>query len=86
MILLSHPSLSGMADGSGRSGSTGWGNSVRSRLYFSRILADGVEIDEDLRSLTSNKPNYAKRGFAIRVRYDNGVFVREADEADLEGC
>lgn len=34
IILVSHPSLTGISSGSGQSGSTGWGNSVRSRLYL----------------------------------------------------
>src|SRR5260221_11911203 len=33
-LCLAHPSLSGMSSGTGTSGSTGWNNSVRSRLYF----------------------------------------------------
>jgi len=37
VLLLAHPSLSGLNSGSGTSGSTGWNNSVRSRLYFERI-------------------------------------------------
>ena len=37
-VVLSHPSLTGLASGTGSAGSTGWGNSVRSRLYFSRII------------------------------------------------
>jgi RecA-family ATPase len=33
VLLLSHPSLAGIATGTGLSGSTAWNNSVRSRLY-----------------------------------------------------
>ena len=36
VLLLSHPSLTGINSGTGQSGSTGWGNSVRSRLYLHR--------------------------------------------------
>jgi hypothetical protein len=79
VIVLAHPSLSGMADGSGRSGSTGWTNSVRSRLYFSRVFtkADnggGVEqLDANARTLTLNKTNYAKNGFLINLNYSASV-------------
>jgi RecA-family ATPase len=38
-LLLSHPSLTGMNTGTGTSGTTGWNNSVRSRLYF-QIMKD----------------------------------------------
>ena len=36
IVLLSHPSQSGMASRAGTSGSTAWSNSVRSRLYLER--------------------------------------------------
>lgn len=36
VLLLAHPSLSGMASGSGSGGSTAWSNTVRSRLYLER--------------------------------------------------
>jgi RecA-family ATPase len=84
VIVLAHPSLSGMADGSGRSGSTGWGNSVRSRILFSRVLTGGVEMDRNARTLTLNKTNYAERGFEIKLSYskDDDVFVREQSSDD----
>ena len=34
VILLSHPSLTGISTGTGLSGSTAWHNSVRARMYF----------------------------------------------------
>ena len=34
VLMVSHPSLTGINSGSGTSGTTGWHNSVRSRLYF----------------------------------------------------
>ena len=59
VVLLAHPSLAGMANGSGTSGSTAWSNSVRSRLYLETIKGDdGREIDADLRVLRTKKSNY----------------------------
>jgi RecA-family ATPase len=79
IVLLAHPSLSGMASGSGTSGSTAWNNSVRSRLYLKRSLGrDGEEKDADIRTLTTMKANRAKIGDEITVRYRSGVFLREA--------
>ena len=50
VVLIAHPSLSGMASGSGTSGSTAWSNSVRARLYLERIVDESNrEIDPDLR-------------------------------------
>ena len=56
IVLLSHPSVAGMATGTGISGSTAWNNSVRSRLY---LEADGK--DQDARQLNFMKSNYGPR-------------------------
>lgn len=81
VLLLSHPSQSGMASGDGTSGNTAWNNSVRSRLYFERrIFKEGfksIEDDKDIRLLTTKKANRAASGGQIVVRYENGQFVRE---------
>ncbi len=73
IILLSHPSVSGMQSGTGSSGSTAWNNSVRSRLYLTR--PDGKDNDPDLRILTTMKANYGKTGAETRMRWHDGVFV-----------
>jgi RecA-family ATPase len=70
VILLSHPSLSGMMTGRGTSGSTAWNNSVRSRLY---LQADAN--DPNRRLLKLMKSNYAAIGEEIALRWQNGVFV-----------
>jgi RecA-family ATPase len=78
VVLLAHPSLSGMASGSGTNGSTAWSNSVRSRLYLETIKGDdGREIDADLRVLRTKKANYGPSGSEVRLRWSNGCFVRE---------
>jgi RecA-family ATPase len=76
VVVLAHPSLSGMDRGT--SGSTGWGNSVRSRLVFARIHGDdGREADEDARVLRVGKSNYGRVGLEIPMRWRNGVFVAD---------
>jgi RecA-family ATPase len=81
VLLLNHPSLSGMASGSGTSGSTGWNNSVRSRLYFDRIRdeEDNVELDADLRRLSVLKANYSQVGPLVTLRWKKGVFRVEGE-------
>jgi RecA-family ATPase len=75
VLLLSHPSVAGMATGTGQSGSTAWGNSVRSRLYLERPKADdGTEPDSNLRILTTKKANYGPADTSITLRWDAGVF------------
>lgn len=82
VILLSHPSLSGLNSGSGMSGSTAWNNSVRSRLYFERITGDQNEdIDPDARRLSTKKANYGPVGGEILVRWQEGVFQIEPGQS-----
>ncbi|MDN2579194.1 AAA family ATPase [Aquibium sp. ELW1220] len=84
VLLLAHPSLSGMSSGSGLSGSTAWNNSVRSRLYFERVKSgDGSEDDPDLRVLKSMKSNYGRTGEEIRLRWQAGVFKPATSESSF---
>lgn len=78
ILLLAHPSLTGISSGSGLSGSTAWSNSVRSRLYFERVTEDGYEPDPDQRRLSTKKSNYGKTGEETLVRWHNGAFIPEA--------
>jgi RecA-family ATPase len=76
VLMLAHPSLSGMASGSGTSGSTGWNNSVRSRLYLERVKDEaGSESDPDARQLKVMKANYSRTGNEIKLRWNQGMFV-----------
>ena len=73
VVLLAHPSLAGIASGSGLSGSTHWNNGVRSRLYFAGATGDDVDPDE--RTLTKVKANYSSTGDVLRLRWQHGGFV-----------
>lgn len=80
VLLIGHPSISGMTSGTGTSGSTAWSNSVRSRLYLDRPKAeDGTEIDPDLRVLRTMKANYSAAGVELTIRWQAGHFR-------VEGC
>ena len=61
MMLLQQPSLSGIADGTGRSGSTAWTNAGRWRLNFKHAKSDDGP-DDDRRVLETIKVNYARKG------------------------
>jgi RecA-family ATPase len=74
VILLAHPSLSGLSSGSGMSGSTAWNNSVRSRLYLSRVTINDHEPDPDKRILSTKKANYGRIGDEVSLRWQRGVF------------
>ena len=85
ILLCSHPSLTGISTGTGFSGSTGWHNSVRARMYFKTATTDqGEEPDPELRELVFMKNNYGPIGASILLRWKNGVFVPEAGEGTLE--
>ena len=86
IVLLAHPSLSGMNSGSGTSGNTAWSNSVRSRLYLSRRLvkrdkAPDLEPDPDARVLSNKKTNRSKVGGETTLRWSAGRFIAVANVA-----
>jgi RecA-family ATPase len=78
VALIQHPSMSGLADGTGRSGSTGWNNAGRWRLNFTK---DG---DDGARQLEVIKSNYGPIGEKVRVRWECGVFVPEGSASPME--
>jgi RecA-family ATPase len=85
VVLVSHPSLTGINTGSGLSGSTAWHNSVRSRLYLRKATtAAGDEPDPDLRQLEVMKANYGPVGETINLRWKNGLFLPVASMGNLE--
>src|SRR5258708_17407702 len=67
VLLLSHPSLTGLNSGTGTSGSTAWNNSVRSRLYLQTTSPDA-------RILKVVKANHGKVGEEIAIRWNDGVY------------
>jgi RecA-family ATPase len=88
IVLLSHPSLSGIASGSGLSGTTGWHNTVRARMYLKSANEEKdknkEDDDSDLRVIESKKNNYGPVSERILVRWKDGVYVLEPGEGSLE--
>jgi RecA-family ATPase len=80
--LIQHPSVSGLQDGTGRSGTTGWNNAGRWRMNFTRMKAS--EEDDGVRQLEVMKNNYGPEGEKIRVRWKHGVFVPEGSASTPE--
>lgn len=87
LLLIGHPSLAGMASGTGSSGSTAWNNSVRSRLYLTRPTSDdGAILAPDARVLTVKKSNYGPANVELRLRWSAGAFaLDQGGEANLSG-
>lgn len=77
ILLLAQPSVAGMNSGTGTSGSTGWNNSGRSRLYFQRVkTSEGGEPNKNLRTFEGKKANYSEIGGKFDVEWKDGLFRR----------
>lgn len=86
MIFTSHPSMAGRAAGTGESGNTAWGAAVRSRLYLrSPKEQSGAEGAAYRHELEISKNNYGKTGDVFKLRWKDGVFLREGQPGSLEG-
>jgi RecA-family ATPase len=76
VVLISHPSQTGVANDSGISGSTQWHNAVRARFYLKGIKSEnGEPADTDVRELVFKKNQYGPTSENIVVRYQNGLFL-----------
>ncbi len=82
VLLLDHPTLSGLSNGSGRGGNMDWRNAVRSALYL-RLPDDKAEADRGIRILETAKSNYAAPGSPIRLQWVDGGLEREAAQNSL---
>ena len=85
VTVLSHPSLQGMASGSGISGSTAWHNAFRFRHFLEGAKPDDErQSDDGLRELKFLKNQYGSLGAKIVLRYQNGLFLPEASVSSLD--
>jgi RecA-family ATPase len=86
VVLLAHPSLTGISSGSGLSGSTAWHNSVRARMLLRtpKDRDDDEQSASDLRELSFLKNNYGPLAETIALRFRNGLFLPEAGQSTLE--
>lgn len=70
VLILAHPSLSGLQSGTGTSGNTAWNNTVRSRLYLTKPKEEGSRH----LILKTMKANYGPNGGEIRIEWRAGAF------------
>src|SRR5262249_19005872 len=85
VTVRSHPSLQGIASGSGISGSTAWHGAFRFRQYLKGIKAsDGEQPDGDLRELEFKKNQYGRTCETIVLRYQRGLFLPEGGISNLD--
>src|SRR6185436_8286884 len=86
VVLLAHPSLTGISSGTGLSGSTAWHNSVRARMLLKTTQGqdDDGQSASDLRELSFLKNNYGPLAESVVLRFRNGLFLPEAGQSTLE--
>jgi RecA-family ATPase len=82
VLLLDHPSLSGLTNGSGRGGNMDWRNAVRSALYL-RPADDKAEADRGVRILETAKSNYGPAGNPLRLQWGEGGLQLEHAPSSL---
>lgn len=82
VIALGHPSQAGKSSGEGTSGSTGWSNAVRSRLYLS--YPSGTKTG-NVRELEGKKLNYGAKGAKLKIRWNRGAFDLIASSIPVQG-
>lgn len=82
IVLLAHPSKSGMESRRGDSGSTAWNNVARSRLYLE--FARGEDADPRERILSLKKNNYGPLGHEYALLVEDGVLKLQGAESTLD--
>ena len=82
VLLLDHPSLSGLTNGSGRGGNMDWRNAVRSALWL-HAADDKAEADRGIRVLKTAKSNYGPPGNPIRLQWADGGLQMERAPSSL---
>lgn len=85
VTVLSHPSLQGLASGSGISGSTAWHGAFRFRQYLKGVKpADGEQPDSDVRELEFKKNQYGPLAESVVLRWQKGLFLPEPGVSSLD--
>jgi RecA-family ATPase len=85
VVLISHPSLTGISSDTGLSGNTQWHNAVRARFYLKSVKPEaGEQADADLRELVFKKNNYGPVSENVVLRYQKGLFLPVGGTSTLE--
>ena len=75
VTILAHPSLAGIASGSGISGSTAWHGAFRFRQYLKSARVTEDQPETDLRELEFKKNQYGPTDETMALRYARGLFL-----------
>ncbi|RVP80659.1 AAA family ATPase [Sinorhizobium meliloti] len=86
IILLTHPSLAGIAARTGASGSTGWFNGIRNQVDMRKPADDEPSAQDDgKRELAPLKANYGPMGRVVNVLWELGCY-RCTDKPERAGA
>lgn len=83
VTLISHPSLTGITNRSGISGSTAWHNAVRAQGYLQGVEDDGVAVS-DLRKLEFKKNQYGRVAETLTLEWRDGLFLPRRGTSDYD--
>ncbi len=86
VTILSHPSLAGIANGSGISGSTAWHGAFRFRQYLKGVKAPRTANSPTTTcaNSSSRRTSTARSMQTIALRYKNGLFLPVPGVSSLE--
>lgn len=86
VVLITHPSLTGLATHSILSGSTQWHNAVRARMVLKTVEDNGEDEQSasDLRVIEFPKNQYGPADSPITIRWKDGMFLPEPEAAPYE--
>jgi RecA-family ATPase len=87
VTILSHPSLAGIASGSGLSGSTAWHNAFRFRHYLNSSKQpeeDDAPKNSNVRELEFKKNQYGPMSETVVLTYRDGLFLPVAAQSPLD--
>jgi RecA-family ATPase len=82
LLLLDHPSLAGLSNGTGRGGNMDWRNSVRAAQYMHNA-DDKAEAERGVKILETVKNNYGTLGRPVRLVWGDYGFQLERAPSSL---
>jgi RecA-family ATPase len=83
LVMSYHPSLTGLANRTGSSGSTGWRAAYRGNIWIEKDVNDDPTVDTGNRTLHVMKVTEGTPNQKINLRFaEGGVLVRDNTESD----
>lgn len=74
ILLLGHPSMEGLKNGRGFSGSTAWHNNARCFLHLETVEGEEAEDGRSRSTVSVRKNNYGRSGDVFKLAFDGATF------------